>query len=135
MKTVALSLLILFMAVVAHAQNWYEPVPCYACDVDTSYSRQNDWDKHMEEVQSGFASNYGLGPNNGTSFGGSAPHGEWQHEYSPSYDPNYSWEGPRQNYQPMIQEQPDNYSYGIPGYDKRLDSCGPYYNKRARAGC
>ncbi len=136
MKTIALSLLILFMAVVAHAQNWYEPVPCYACDVDTSYSRQNDWDKHMEEVQSGFASNYGLGNSNGTSYGGGAPQGEWR---SQGYQQDSGWD-----YEGMARQQQreaersfwqSQGSYGVPDTGKPIAPCGPYYAPRAAKNC
>lgn len=122
MKTIALSLLILFMAVVAHAQNWYEPVPCYACDVDTSYNRQNN---------QGYTPNYGLGPNNGSSFGGGAPQGEWGSGYSSS-----SPQAQSEWYQPQPQQQPQsNFSYGVPGTGKPLAPCGPYYAPRAAENC
>ena len=114
MKTIALSLLILFMAVTANAKSW---------------------DEHMEDVQTGYASNYGLGPNNGTSYGGGAPQGEWR---SQGYGQDSGWD-----YEGMARQQQrgaERSFWQSQRYDplrnmKPIAPCGPYYAPRAAKNC
>lgn len=126
MKTYTLILLFVFFLPISTFAQWYEPAPCYAC-VPQSGSQSNPY---TDQAQRGWAPNYGLGYDNGTSFGGGAPQGEWQSQSGDSSD----WLAPSQNYQAVTPQQPNGYSYGVPGTGKPL-ACGPYYNQRARPGC
>ena len=149
MKTIALSLLILFLAVVAHAQNWYEPVPCYACDVDTSYERSSDWDRHLGQAQRGYAPNYGLGSNPtgpGTLYGNQVEIEQARQaqqrfrDQQAQYD---RWNAEVRRQQERLedrmfqdsQRRQSQGSYGVPDTGKPIAPCGPYYAPRAAKNC
>lgn len=128
MKTYTLILFFVFSLPVSTFAQWYEPAPCYAC-VPQSGSQSNPY---TDQTQHGWAPNFGLGYNETSSSRPNSIQGQWQNEAEDRY---YGWEDqPSAN--PSYTPPPiDDYSYGMPRYNKRLDSCGPYYNQRGVPGC
>ena len=110
MKALAISILILLMAVTANAKSW---------------------DEHMEDVQTGYASNYGLGSSSNVI--PKAP--EWNVPEPSSQGWNYEGMDRQMHREAERSFWQSQGSYGVPSNDRPIAPCGPYYAPRAAKNC